>query len=404
MQISSTKNGNFIKKFIHMEASGGIVLLAALLLALLFANSPLNPYYNTFLNTPFEIKFGALEISKPLLLWINDGLMAIFFFLIGLEMKREFVEGELSTLPKVILPGIAAIGGMAVPALFYVFINWDNPVNLNGWAIPAATDIAFALAVISLFGNRIPASVKILLLAIAIFDDLGAIIIIALFYSDQLSTTALIGASLAASTLFIMNYLNVRKMPFYVLVGLVLWVCVLKSGVHATLAGLVIAFAIPLKARQGRVSLLKSTENSLHPWVAFMVLPLFAFANSGVSFEGFSLQSLTEPVSLGILLGLFLGKQLGVFTLLFLCIKSRLVPMPENANWGMLYGVSILTGIGFTMSLFIGSLAFEHSQFDAPIRLGVFAGSLACAALGYFVLKMSIREYKPNTCTTEQMA
>ena len=277
-------------------------------LALIFANTQLNSFYSIFLNTPFEIKFGSFELAKPLLLWINDGLMAIFFFLIGLEIKREFLEGELSSASKIALPGIAAIGGMAIPALIYVFLNWDSPQNLNGWAIPAATDIAFALAVISLLGNRIPTSIKVLLLAIAIFDDLGAIIIIALFYTDQLSLTALTGAAVAVVALAFLNSYNIRKLTPYLLVGLILWVFVLKSGVHATLAGVLVALAIPLTSDNSGHSPLKATEHYLHPWVAFCILPLFAFANAGVSFSGFTLESLTEPVKLGISMGLFSWK------------------------------------------------------------------------------------------------
>ncbi len=371
-----------------LETSGGICLVAATILALIFANTLLAPAYNGFLDTPFQIKFGNFEIAKPLLLWINDGLMAIFFFLIGLEIKREFLEGELSSPSRIALPAIAAVGGMLVPALVYVAINWNNPQNFNGWAIPAATDIAFALAVISLLGNRIPTSVKVLLLAIAIFDDLGAIIIIALFYTNQLSLTALAGALIATSALFILNRYKVQKLAPYMLIGIVLWALVLKSGVHATLAGVLVALAIPLDS-QRKSSLFKRTEHSLHPWVAFGILPLFAFANAGVSFSGISLESFTEPVKLGISSGLVIGKQIGVFGLIALCISLRLVPMPKDANWGMLYGMSILTGIGFTMSLFIGSLAFEHSNFEAPIRLGVFAGSLICATLGYVILRLS---------------
>lgn len=388
--IIPPKYSNMIRDFTKLESSGGIVLVIAAILALIFANTQLDGAYQAFLNTPFEIKFGAFEIAKPLLLWINDGLMAIFFFLVGLEIKREFLEGELSSPSKIALPGIAAIGGMAAPALIYVTLNWDNPQNLNGWAIPAATDIAFALAVLSLVGNKVPASVKVLLLAIAIFDDLGAIIIIALFYTSQLSVEALAGAGVALVGLIILNRLNITRLIPYLLVGLVLWVFVLKSGVHATLAGVLVALFIPLGSKTDANCLLKDTEHSLHPWVAFGVLPIFAFANAGVSFVGFGIESLTEPVKLGISMGLFVGKQVGVFGLLFLCIALRLLPMPTGANWGMLYGVSLLTGIGFTMSLFIGSLAFEHSDFDAPIRLGVFAGSLCCALLGYIVLKLSV--------------
>ena len=385
----ATRYTEMIREFFRLESAGGLLLVAASVLAVAMANSPLGPFYQAFLDTPLEIRVGALEIAKPLLLWVNDGLMAVFFFLVGLEIKREFLEGELSSPSRIALPGIGAIGGMAVPALIYVVLNWESSENLNGWAIPAATDIAFALAVLSLLGDRIRTSLKALLLAIAIFDDLGAIIIIAVFYTQELSVAALIGAAVPLAALVVINRLGVRRLAPYVLLGIVLWVLVLKSGVHATLAGVATALAIPLTSK-GDVgeSLLKHAEHALHPWVAFAILPLFAFANAGVSFAGIGLASLAEPVKLGISLGLFLGKQVGVFGLMWLGIVLGLATMPRSTNWMQLYGVSLLTGIGFTMSLFIGSLAFEHSAFDAPIRLGVIVGSLASAVLGYLVLRL----------------
>ncbi|MGI9385322.1 MAG: Na+/H+ antiporter NhaA [Methyloligellaceae bacterium] len=379
-----------IREFFRLESAGGLLLVAASVLAVAMANSLLGPLYQGFLDTRLEVRVGAFEIAKPLLLWINDGLMAVFFFLVGLEIKREFLEGELSSASRIALPGLGAIGGMAVPALIYVAFNWGSAENLNGWAIPAATDIAFALAVLSLLGDRIRTSLKALLLAVAIFDDLGAIIIIALFYTQDLSLTALSGAAAALAALVAVNRFGVQRLAPYVLLGIILWVLVLKSGVHATLAGVATALAIPLAPKDDTAgSLLKHAEHALHPWVAFAILPLFAFANAGVSFTGIGLQSLLEPVKLGISLGLFLGKQIGVFGLMALGVALGLVSMPRHTTWLQLYGVSLLTGIGFTMSLFIGSLAFEHSDFDAPIRLGVIVGSLASALLGYVVLRLA---------------
>lgn len=381
---------SLIREFIRLEAAGGLILIAASAVALVLANSPLAYLYTEFLDIPVAIEVGTLKIAKPLLLWVNDGLMAIFFFLVGLEIKREFLEGDLSSPSRLALPSLAALGGMAVPALIYAFINWDNPQNLNGWAIPAATDIAFALGVLALAGSRAPLSLKVLLMAIAIIDDLGAIIIIAIFYTSNLSLPALLFAAAAVTGLLVLNRLRVANLAAYLLLGTALWICVLKSGVHATLAGVITALAIPLApvGDSGR-SLLKRLEHDLHPWVTFGILPLFAFANAGVSFAGIGIESFIEPVKLGISLGLFLGKQVGVFGMLWLCIRLSIAPMPEGANWRQLYAVSLLCGIGFTMSLFIGSLAFEHSSFDAPIRLGVLTGSVVCAILGYLVLRWS---------------
>lgn len=376
-----------IREFLKFEAAGGIVLVIAAALAIVLANSPLGGIYLSFLDIPVAIQFGALEIAKPLLLWINDGLMAVFFFLVGLEIKREFLEGELSSLAQVTLPAMAAVGGMAAPAAIYVLCNLGTPENLNGWAIPAATDIAFALGILALVGSRAPLALKVLLTAIAVIDDLGAIVIIALFYTDDLSVTALYVGAVAIAGLFIINRAGFTHVAGYILIGVVLWVCVLKSGVHATLAGVVTAFFVPLKTRDAAGhSLLKHLEHTLHPWVAFLILPLFAFANAGVSFEGMGLKSLLEPVTLGISLGLFVGKQIGVFGLLWATIHFGLAAMPPGTNWRQLYAVSLLCGVGFTMSLFIGSLAFEHADFEANIRLGVIAGSLVSGVIGFLLL------------------
>jgi NhaA family Na+:H+ antiporter len=376
--------------FLKLEAAGGIMLVLATIVAMGMANSPLSSLYQGFLDLPVALQFGELKLAKPLLLWINDGLMAVFFFLVGLEIKREFRAGELSSLAQVSLPGIAAVGGMAVPALIYAALNFSEPQNLNGWAIPAATDIAFALAVLSLLGKWAPPSLKILLLAIAIFDDLGAILIIAFFYTSELSHVMLLAAIVPIAGLILLNLFRVTKVAPYVLLGIVLWVLVLKSGVHATLAGVVTAFAIPLLPYKGDDhTLLEDLEHGLHNWVAFAILPLFAFANAGVSFQGMTLESVFEPVTLGIALGLFLGKQIGVFGLLYLTIRFGLAPMPARANWVQLYGVAALAGIGFTMSLFIGGLAFEHASFEAPIRLGVLVGSIASAVVGFAIIRMA---------------
>ncbi len=378
----------------HLESSGGIVLAIAAVLAIVAANSPWQDIYQNFLSVPGAVQIGTdLEIRKPLLLWVNDLWMAVFFFLVGLEIKREFLEGELSSLGQIALPGIAAIGGMVVPALIYVAVNFGSPVNLSGWAIPAATDIAFALAVLALLGNRVPASLKILLLAIAIFDDLGAILIIAFFYTADLSLYTMALAVVPIVGLVILNLSRVTNIVPYVLLGAALWVIVLKSGVHATLAGVITAFAIPLTvAHDSGKSPLKLLEHELHLWVAFAILPMFAFANAGVSLAGMGLDSLTEPVTLGIILGLFVGKQVGVFGMLYLTIRVGWAQMPTNANWPQLYGVAALAGIGFTMSLFIGGLAFQHAGFEAPIRMGVLVGSIVSGIVGFAVIRIASKK------------
>lgn len=376
-----------IREFLRLEAAGGILLVLASALALVWSNSPAAGVYVGLLDTPVAVQVGALKIAKPLLLWINDGLMAIFFMLVGLEIKREVLQGELSSLGQAALPGIAAIGGMAVPALVYVVINMGTPETLSGWAIPAATDIAFALGVLALAGRRVPASLKIFLLALAVMDDLGAIIIIAVFYTADLSLTALGLAGLGILGLLLLNLFGVKRLAPYMLVGLFLWIAVLKSGVHATLAGVVIGLAVPLRgAGDPEHSPLRHLEHMLHPWVAFGILPLFAFANAGVSLAGLTFASLLEPVPLGIALGLFLGKQVGVVGFSWAAIRAGLARLPEGANWGQFYGVALLTGIGFTMSLFIGTLAFPQVGYSAAVRLGVLSGSLLSAVAGYLVL------------------
>ncbi len=376
-----------IREFLRLEASGGILLVLAAVLALIWSNSPAAAVYVNLLDTPVVVQVGALKIAKPLLLWINDGLMAIFFMLVGLEIKREVLQGELSSLGQAALPGIAAIGGMAVPALVYVAINIGTPATLSGWAIPAATDIAFALGVLALAGRRVPSSLKIFLLALAVMDDLGAIVIIAIFYSGDLSLTALGLAAAGILGLGLLNLFGVRRLAPYMLVGLFLWVAVLKSGVHATLAGVVIGMAVPLRGRSGTDhSPLRHLEHMLHPWVAFGILPLFAFANAGVSLAGLTFGSLLEPVPLGIALGLFVGKQIGVVGFSWAAMRTGMARLPEGATWGQFYGVAVLTGIGFTMSLFIGTLAFPEVGYSAGVRLGVLSGSLVSAVVGYALL------------------
>ena len=380
-----------LEDFIKKESSAGLLLIAVTVFALILQNSPLSEWYSGFLHTPVEIRFGALQIAKPLLLWVNDGLMAIFFFLIGLEVKREVMEGHLSSIRQVTLPGIAALGGMVVPALVYILFNKGESFAMNGWAIPTATDIAFALGILSLLGNRVPVSLKIFLMALAIIDDLGAIIIIALFYTSELSMLSIGVASAALVVLFIMNRMGVAKKAAYILVGTVLWVSVLKSGVHATLAGVALAFFIPLKstASDGKVfSMAKEMEHDLHYWVAFMIIPLFAFVNAGVDLRGISLDEMFGPVPLGIMLGLFIGKQLGVFGFSWLAIRFKLAALPDGATWRQLYGVAVLTGIGFTMSLFVDSLAFSDSEiYKYADKLAILLGSFLSGIVGYLILK-----------------
>lgn len=376
-----------------MEAASGLLLIAAAILALIINNSPLSWLYNGLLETPVVAQVGALKIAKPLLLWINDGLMALFFLLIGLEVKREVLEGQLAKPSQIVLPGAAAIGGMLVPALIYWFLNRDNPPALNGWAIPTATDIAFALGVLALLGKRVPTSLKLFLMTLAIIDDLGAIVIIAIFYSGALSTLSLMLAGACIAALVAMNRMGVVKLGPYMIIGLILWVCVLKSGVHATLAGVTLAFCIPLRTRNAEPSPLKALEHALHPWVAFGILPLFAFANAGLSLSGVTLESFTHHVPMGIAVGLLLGKTIGVFGLTWMAVKTGLAALPSGANWGQVLGVAILCGIGFTMSLFVGSLAFEpgSSEYAGMDRMGILTGSLFAALIGYAVTAAASR-------------
>ncbi|WP_416426318.1 Na+/H+ antiporter NhaA [Pseudomonas sp. App30] len=383
-----------LTRFFQLEAASGLLLIAAAVLALIINNSPLSGLYHSFLDTPVVAQVGALQIAKPLLLWINDGLMALFFLIIGLEVKREVLEGQLSSVSQVALPGAAAIGGMVVPALIFWALNKDNPAALSGWAIPMATDIAFALGVLALLGKRVPVSLKLFLMTLAIIDDLGAIVVIALFYSGAISSLALMLAGACLLALIAMNRLGVVKLAPYLVVGAILWVCVLKSGVHATLAGVTLAFCIPLRTRNAEPSPSRSLEHALHPWVAYAILPLFAFANAGVPLAGVTLESFTHHVPLGIATGLLVGKTLGVFGLTWLAIKAGLAALPEGASWRQLLGVSILCGIGFTMSLFVGSLAYVPGQspFAGEDRMGILTGSILAAFIGYAVTAMASRK------------
>jgi NhaA family Na+:H+ antiporter len=361
-------------------------------LAVIADNSRLAPWYDALLDLPVSVRIGSLVLDKPLLLWINDGLMAVFFLLVGLEIKREFLEGELSSRSQAILPFGAAISGMLVPAAIYAVLNRHDPVAVHGWAIPSATDIAFALGVLSLLGSRVPLGLKVFLTAVAVLDDLGAIVVIATFYTDQLSATALSLAIVALAFLFLLNRAGVIRLAAYLLVGVVLWVCVLKSGVHATLAGVAVGLAIPLRgAGPSGPSPLRDLEHALHPWVTYGIMPLFAFANAGISFEGLTVERLAAPVPLGIAAGLFVGKQLGIVGAVALLVRLKLAALPPGATWPMVYGVALLCGIGFTMSLFIGTLAFDDAQHAVDVRLGVIVGSLLSASVGYLVLRAFTR-------------
>jgi len=386
-----------LAKFLHSDSAGGILLIVATILALLLVNSPFSIFYNAFLHIPMEIRVGALHIDKSLHHWINDGLMAIFFLMVGLEVKREILDGHLSSIGKVALPAIAAVGGITLPALIYVYFNQGDVESMRGWAIPTATDIAFALGILSLLGNRVPLSLKIFLMALAIIDDLGAIVIIALFYTAELSHLAIVIASLALGALIMLNILGFSRKSLFFVVGLVLWVAVLKSGVHATLAGVAFAFTIPLiaKDKDGKTfSPLKEIESGLHPWIVFFILPLFAFANAGIDMRDISISQISDPVPMGIMLGLFLGKQIGVFGFSWIAIKLKITSLPEGSSWLMLYGVSILTGIGFTMSLFIDSLAFEDDGlFAYTDKLAILIGTFVSATIGYIVLKYAINRH-----------
>lgn len=385
-----------VARFFAQESAPGIVLALAALAALLVSNSPWGAWYQFFLSIPGQVLIGdqVLVLSKPLVVWVNDLWMAVFFFLVGLEIKREFLEGELSGPGQLLLPAVAALGGMLMPALIYTAINWGDSTALRGWAIPAATDIAFALGIVALLGSRVPVSLKVFLTAVAIIDDLGAIVVIALFYTANLSWPMLAGALLSGAVLFVLNRLRITRVDVYIVVGLLMWVCVLKSGVHATLAGVITALAIPMRDARGQ-SPLACIEHGLHPWVAYGVLPMFAFTNAGVVLDGVSFSTLMSPVPLGIGLGLVAGKAIGVFGAALLMVRSGLAQAPAHASTLQLLGVSMLCGIGFTMSLFIGGLAFAGlgPQFELQLKLGVLGGSLVAGVLGTWLLSTQHRSH-----------
>ena len=381
-----------MREFYKLESASGLLLIGATVLALILANIPAGlAVYDWVLGLQLTVTLGGLGVDKPLLLWINDALMVFFFMLVGLELKREIVEGQLSRPDQVVLPVMAAVGGLLVPAAIYWSINGHFPDQKNGWAIPTATDIAFALAMLSLLGSRVPVALKIFLTTIAIVDDIAAIVIIAMFYTYDLSVLSLTLAGLGIVVLAVLNRARVMRLAPYMLTALFIWLCVLKSGVHATLAGVIVAAFIPLRAGDDQ-SPARHLEHTLHPWVAFAVLPIFAFANAGVSFQGMSVASITNGVPLGIILGLFVGKQVGVFGLVVLARLLRIAQLPEGTTWLQIYGVAILCGIGFTMSLFIGTLAFEHGNFDllSGVKLGVLIGSVLSAAVGLLVLHLAL--------------
>lgn len=391
-------SNNFIEKFLKHEATGGIILFVAALIAIVLDNSPFASYYEHLLQVPLSVTLGNMSLSQHLLEWVNDGLMVIFFLFVGLEIKREIFEGELNSLAKVLLPGAAALGGMLVPALVFTAINWGDPIALRGWAIPTATDIAFSLGILSLLGSRVPLSLKVFLTALAIFDDLGAIVVIALFYSADLSMISLLLALFFLGILFVLNRMNVRSLPPYFLVGTILWLCVLHSGVHATLAGVALALALPLSTEgTGELSYspVKYVINKLHPWITYFILPVFAFFNAGVSFADVppGLSNIFSPVMLGIACGLLFGKLIGVFSTTFIAIKLGLAPKPSSSTWLQIFGIALVCGVGFTMSFFVGMLSYpaglSSDPYDAWVRLGVIGGSLSSGIVGYLVLRFA---------------
>ena len=381
------------KWFFNLEAASGLILLIAAIFALIISNSNLSNLYFSTLNKYLFVGINNFGLKLSVLHWINDALMAIFFFFVTLEIKREFIQGELSNIKQALLPIIAAVGGMLIPALFYIVINLYNSQTLNGWAIPSATDIAFSLGILSLLGSRVPISLKIFLTALAIIDDLGAIVIIAFFYSGDLSISYLSLILISYIFLLTLNKYNIKKFTPYLLIGSFMWFFTHESGIHATIAGVLLATTIPHRKKDKDFSLLIKIEHSISPYVAFIIMPLFAFANAGVSLNGLSFSSLMSPVPLGILLGLFIGKQVGVMVFSYVSIKLKIAQMPNNSSWLALYGVSILTGIGFTMSLFVGNLAFsENTQYIDGVKIGVLTGSLLSTIFGYFMLLLSSKK------------
>ncbi|HHW7507748.1 TPA: Na+/H+ antiporter NhaA [Mannheimia haemolytica] len=392
-----------LKEFLKSEASGGVLLLVFAFAAIVCANTSLSDFYFEFLQTIVSVQFGEFALNKPLLLWVNDGLMAVFFTLVGLEVKKELFEGSLSSYKKAIFPAIAAVGGMIVPALIYWAINQNHPEYHNGWAIPMATDIAFAVGIVALLGTRVPLALKAFLLALAIIDDLGAIVVIAIFYSQEISVQALTIAAIAIIGLVLLNRFKVTSLCAYLVVGLVLWTSVLKSGVHATLAGVIIGFCVPLKGKHGERPA-EELEHILAPWCAYMILPIFAFANAGVYLLEMGMGQLSSPLPLGIALGLIIGKTLGVFGFSYLAVLFRLASLPQGVNFKQIFAIAVLCGIGFTMSMFLASLAFDVSEAGESItalaRLGILLGSAVSAILGYTLLRMATKQNNvENTAT-----
>lgn len=394
MAVGDRKKQSFIAAFFQMEASGGLMLLFATLLALVFANTVLSSAYDAFLHSHISVTIAGVGIDKPVHYWINDGLMAIFFLLVGLEIKREILEGELATVQQAMLPVVAACGGVALPAMIYSYFNWSDAAAMHGWAIPAATDIAFALGILALFGKRVPIALKVFLTAVAVIDDLMAIVIIAVFYNSDLSVSALGTAFACGALLLVLNRMGVRRTSVFVLIGVCMWVAVLKSGVHATLAGVALGLLIPHRKKSEVAagkhhedgSMLLKMEHGLHPWVAFIILPLFAFANAGIHFAGMTIEKVTSPVPIGIACGLFFGKQIGVFLVSKAMIMLNLAKLPAGATWWQFYGVCMLCGIGFTMSLFIGGLSFDDPAMGDYVRMGVIMGSSISAICGSLLL------------------
>ena len=381
-----------LRKFFQLKTAAGILLLLAAIAAIVVENSFLSDSYSKLLHSSISLKISNFTIDKDLHHWINDGLMAIFFLLVGLEIKRELIQGHLSTRQQFSLPAVAAIGGITVPAIIYISLNFGNDVTTNGWAIPTATDIAFALGVVTLLGDRVPISLKVTLVAIAIIDDLMAIIIIATFYTSDVSIYYLLLAAVATSVLFLLNKKQINKLSPYVILGILLWMFVLKSGIHASLAGVLLAQFIPLNSKDSSShSPLQNLEHSIAPWVNFSILPIFAFANAGVSFSGMKLNLLWDPVTLGIILGLFFGKQIGVMLFTYVGSLLKVCKLPSDISWAQYYGLSLVTGIGFTMSLFIGSLAFTDPEYQTSVRLGVLIASLLAGILGYFTLRITTK-------------
>lgn len=390
-----------LREFLQLETAGGVLLIVCVVIAMLIANSPLSGIYAALIDMTVAVQVGNLVINKPLLLWVNDGLMAVFFFLIGLEIKREIMDGELSSFDQVILPGMGALGGMVVPASIYIWFNLGDSVAMDGWAIPVATDIAFALALLGSFGARVPVSLKVFLLTLAILDDLAAIVIIALFYSAALSPTMLVIGAVTLGIAAAMNRTGVTRTSSYILLGVVLWIAVLKSGVHATLAGVLIAFCIPMRDKEGHCPL-RELEHNLHEPVAFVILPAFAFVNAGLSLSGVSLDALLHPVTLGVTSGLVLGKPLGIVLFTGVAVALGLARLPKDVNWTQLLGVACACGIGFTMSLFIAGLAFEHGSgaYFSGDRLGILVGSLLSALAAWILLQFSL----PKAVSDSQQA